>query len=57
MNPLLTLAGALAVAAEALEQDGSMYRRAWAAHFRADRRAVLLMAETWREPATKEVEV
>lgn len=50
MSALDTLAATLLRAADQLEH-GSVYERAWAAHFREDRKAALLMAVTWREPS------
>lgn len=50
VNFLESLAAELLRAADQLEQ-GNEYARAWAAHFRTDRGAVLLLAGTWREPS------
>lgn len=45
------LAAELLRAIVQLERSSNPYARAWAAHFRTDRGAVLLLAGTWREPS------
>lgn len=47
MNALLDLARALEAAAEALERSPNLYHKAWSAHLRKDRTAMLLLAAKW----------
>jgi hypothetical protein len=51
VNVLTDLAQAMERAAEALGK-GNPFQRAWSRHLLVDRKAMLMLAVTWREPSS-----